>query len=132
PLFALGVLLFFAGHFVASNVISLELAFEHRNHFPLGGIVLAVGDMLALVAKRFQWRAVATVPACVLLVGMGGATVVRSRSWHSELEFALTSARIAPDSGRAWQTLCVAHYELGGGGTSPDNPYLDKAIAACS
>jgi len=133
PLFSLGVLLFFAGHFITSNVINLELAFEHRNHFPLVGIVLAVADLLALATRRLQWRAVATVPACVLLLAaMAGATVVRARSWHSELELALTSARIAPDSGRAWQTLCVAHYELGGGGTSPDNPYLDKAIAACS
>src|SRR5690606_20760975 len=51
PLFALGVLLFFCGHFVTSNVIALELAFEHRNHFPLVGIVLAVGDLLALAAS---------------------------------------------------------------------------------
>src|SRR3546814_4629197 len=33
PLFALGVFLFFAAHFIASNVVGLELAFEHRNHF---------------------------------------------------------------------------------------------------
>ncbi|HEY4529474.1 MAG TPA: hypothetical protein VIG97_03970, partial [Luteimonas sp.] len=133
PLFALGVLLFFAGHFVASNVMNLELAFEHRNHFPLVGIVMALADLLALAAKRLRWRAVATVPACVLLLAaMAGTTIVRARAWHSEIEFARNSARIAPDSGRAWQTLCVAHYELGGGGTSADNPYLAKAIAACS
>ncbi len=41
PIFSLGIFLFFAGHFVTSNVIGLELAFEHRNHFPLIGIVLA-------------------------------------------------------------------------------------------
>src|SRR5690606_25448236 len=30
PLFSLGVLLFFAAHFITSNVIGVELAFEHR------------------------------------------------------------------------------------------------------
>src|SRR5690554_6382780 len=42
PVFACGIFLFFAGHVMTSNVINLELAFEHRNHFPLIGIVLAL------------------------------------------------------------------------------------------
>ena len=47
PLFSLGVFLFFAAHLITSNVIGLELAFEHRNHFALIGAVLAVGSLLA-------------------------------------------------------------------------------------
>src|SRR5690606_30189310 len=47
PLFALGVFLFFAAHTITSNVVALELAFEHRNHFALIGAVLAVGSVLS-------------------------------------------------------------------------------------
>src|SRR5690606_31762751 len=68
PRFSLGVLLFFAGHFVTSNVLGLELAFEHRNHFPLIGVVLAMGDLLATAARRLGLRAVVAAPACVMLL----------------------------------------------------------------
>jgi hypothetical protein len=131
PLFALGVLLFFAGHFVTSNVIGLELAFEHRNHFPLIGIVLAVGDLLALAASRFRVPTTGSVVAClVLLATLAGTTILRARSWDSGLQLAQTSTQLAPRSARAWNSLCVQYFELGGGET-PDNPNLDKAIAAC-
>src|SRR3546814_12191661 len=53
PLFALGVFLFFSAHFIASHVVPLELAFEHRNHFALFGAVLAIGRLLA--PGRLLW-----------------------------------------------------------------------------
>src|SRR3546814_20785899 len=56
PLFALGVFLFFAAHFIASNVVGLELAFEHRNHFALIGMVLAIGSLLAHASQRLRIR----------------------------------------------------------------------------
>lgn len=131
PLFALGVFLFFAGHFVTSNVIGLELAFEHRNYFPLVGIVLAVGDLLTLLASRLELRTTLRATACAaLLVTLSGTTAVRARSWNSSLNLAQTSTRLAPMSGRAWNSLCVTWFELGGG-PKANNPYLDKAIAAC-
>src|SRR3546814_17931920 len=52
PLFALGVFLFFAAHFIASNVVGLELAFEHRNHFALIGMVLAFGRQIGRASCR--------------------------------------------------------------------------------
>ena len=131
PLFALGVLLFFAGHFVTSNVIGLELAFEHRNHFPMIGILLAVGDLLMLAASRLRFGKSSALITCVLaLVALAGTTMVRARSWNSELALATTSTRLAPASARAWNSLCVVQFELGGGARA-DNPNLDKAIAAC-
>src|SRR5690606_33515324 len=39
PVFTCGVFLFFAGHAMTSSFINLEMAFEHRNHFPLIGAV---------------------------------------------------------------------------------------------
>lgn len=131
PVLAFGVFLFFSGHFVTSNVIGLELAFEHRNHLPLIGVVLAVGDLLALAMDRFQIRAGYRMTVCLLLfIVLGSATIVRARSWDSDLELARTSTQLAPESARAWNALCVAYFEHGGGPKS-DNPNLDKAIAAC-
>lgn len=132
PLFALGVLLFFAGHFITSNALSLELAFEHRNHFPMIGIVLAVGDLLMLAANRLKLRALPCAVACALLLaGLASATLYRAHAWGSGLTLAQTSTQLAPRSVRAWNFLCIEWYELGGGAKA-DNPYLDNAIAACS
>jgi hypothetical protein len=132
PLFALGVLLFFAGHFITSNALSLELAFEHRNHFPLIGIVLAAGDLLMLAADRLKLRALPCAAACaLLLIGLASATLMRAHTWDSGLALAQTSTQLAPRSVRAWNFLCVEWYELGGGAKA-DNPYLGKAIPACS
>lgn len=132
PLFALGVLLFFSGHFITSNVIGLEMAFEHRNHLPLIGIVLAAYDVLAVAMDRFRIRFAARIALAVLLFAtLTGTTIFRARSWDSELQLALTSTRLAPQSARAWNALCVTYFELGGG-AKPGNPNLGKAIDACS
>lgn len=132
PLFALGVFLFLSGHFVTSNVIGLELAFEHRNHFPLIGVVIAAGDLLRAAADRFNVRGSIRFAVCMLLlVAMGLATAIRAHSWESNLKVAQTSARIAPHSARAWNSLCLAWFERGGG-AKRGNPHLDKAIAACN
>jgi len=132
PLFALGVFLFLAGHFVTSNVIGLELAFEHRNSFPLIGVVLAVADLIAWFAARFRIRAAyLSATAVLVLFVLLSATVLRAKSWESGLSLARTSTQLAPTSARAWNSLCVVYFETGGGAKA-DNPNLDKAIAACT
>jgi len=131
PLFALGVLLFFAAHGITSNVPNLELAFEHRNHFALVGAVLAIGSLLLAAARRFQSRPIvlATV-AGATLVALAGSTMARAHSWRSDLSLAQANAEHAPRSARAWVTLCKTELDLGGPPV-PDNPRLDRAIAAC-
>lgn len=132
PLFAMGIFLFFSGHFVTSNVIGLELAFEHRNHFPLIGIVLAIGDLFLLVADRLSLRGITSTAACGLLLAiLAASTAVRAHSWNSGLSVAQTSTRIAPMSARAWNSLCLTWFDLGGG-VKYGNANLGKAIAACS
>ena len=131
PLFALGVFVFFAGHFMTSNVIGLELAFEHRNHFPLIGAVLAVSDLLALAAQRMSARPrIYITLAIALLAILVGATAIRANTWSAPLRLAHSSTELAPRSARAWNSLCRGYFMLGGGRT-PNNPYLYKAIDAC-
>lgn len=131
PLLAFGIFLFFAGHCITSNVAGLELAFEHRNHLPLLGIMLAIGSLLVSLADRLHFRpAFFASIALLLLGGLSGATVMRSDWWDSDLHLAKTSTQLAPGSTRAWNQLCVAYFNLGGGDRA-DNPYLDEAISAC-
>jgi hypothetical protein len=131
PLFALGVFLFFSAHFIASNVIGLELVFEHRNHFALIGAVLAAGSLLAYASQRLRMRPEAQAAVCtILLVLLGGATLLRAHSWNSRLSLARTSTELAPHSARAWVGLCSTYFKMGE--ISRSNPYLDKAIEACS
>lgn len=131
PLFALGVFLFFAAHFITSNVIGLELAFEHRNHFALIGAVLAVGSVLAHAGSRLQARPAVQAGACaIILMALAGATLLRAHSWNSTLNVARIATEQAPGSGRAWTQLCASHFHAGGG-VIPENTRLDEAIETC-
>lgn len=132
PLFSFGIFLFFAGHFVTSNVIPLELAFEHRNHLPMIGIVIAGTDILGMIANRIHLTtSVRRLIASTLLIFLASTTMVRAYSWRNELEFSLTSTKIGPNSARAWNDLCVAYFNAGGG-LSHQNPNLKKAADACA
>lgn len=131
PLFALGVFLFFAAHFITSNVIGLELAFEHRNHFALIGAVLAVGSLLVYTCQRLRVRfAVQAVMCVIVIVGLAGATLLRAHTWSSTLNIARVATEEAPGSGRAWTQLCASYFSAGGGAI-PNNPRLDEAIETC-
>lgn len=132
PLFALGVFLFFSAHFIASNAIGLELAYEHRNHFALIGALLAAGSMLAHVIRRLHIRPGLQTGLCATLVlALGATTVMRAHSWRDALSLAQASAAAAPKSPRAWIDLCDTYF-MAGGGVTGSNPYLDHAISACA
>lgn len=131
PLFALGVFLFFAGHGISSNIVGLELAFEHRNHFPLIGIVLAVGDLLAAAFAYFKFKQAATIVICSLIVcALGMTTAARATIWSTPLGFAKYSASLSPQSERAQGELCRAYSDLSN--EDPDSPYFAQALATCS
>lgn len=131
PLFSLGVFLFFSAHFITSNVIGLELAFEHRNNFALIGAVLALGSALAFAGQRLRLKPSLQAGVCIaLLTGTASATLLRAHSWADKMRFAHTSTELAPHSARAWYSLCM-NYLQNGGEAAGGNPNLDKAIDAC-
>ena len=132
PLFALGVFLFFAAHFIASNVVGLELAYEHRNHFALIGAVLAVGSVLGRIGARWLPHPTTQAGLCMaVLIALGATAMVRAHDWRDALSQAEASAAAAPTSPRAWITLCDTLIKTGGGMVA-GNPHLGDAIAACS
>lgn len=131
PVFAFGVLLFFASHFVTSNVIGLELVFEHRNHFALIGVIVALVDLLVVAAER--WRVpprVCRAIACALLAGLCVAGGLRAYAWGDPIRLARYHVRIAPASPRAWLELGGAYFDLAGRRAGKDSPYLALAIKA--
>ncbi|MNM43631.1 hypothetical protein D3C81_545120 [compost metagenome] len=130
PFFSFGIFIFFSSHLISSNVVGLELAFEHRNHFALVGVMLALGDLVVLTMCRRDLRLAVASGACIVLL-LAASTVERAIVWGDTLELARKSAEFAPKSARAWNSLCLGYFNLGGGRAS-DNPYLDKAITACS
>lgn len=130
PIFALGILLFFAGHFVTSNVIGLELAFEHRNHFPLIGAVLAAADLLRTAFDRMNAsHRTAIAILLALALTMGGLTTARAGVWGHAVKLAHESVELAPRSVRAWLLLCTTYFELSG--RNPEDPRFDRAIQYC-
>lgn len=130
PVFSAGVFIFFAGHFITSNVISLEVAFEHRNYFPIVGILLASSDLLYAGVQRWSFsKGIILGVVLTLAAGIAYATVWRSSIWGNNLRLAEHSVKVAPRSERAWAFLCSTHFELSG--SEPDNPHLDRAIAIC-
>jgi hypothetical protein len=132
PLVSFGLLLFLASHAIASNVVPLELAFEHRNHLGLAGIVLAVGSLLTGLGQRLRLpRAAGTVFAALVFVALGIATVQRAHDWRSAEAIARAGTVAAPGSGRAWVQLCASQFRAGGGATR-QNTMLDEAIGTCT
>lgn len=128
PLFSLGVLVFFAGHFMASNVIGLELVFEHRNHFPLIGAVLALGDLLLLASQRCG-RSKPFLQASALggiFLSLGMATVAHAHTWGDSIRHGQKMVELLPTSTRAWTQLGGAYFDLYK--RTLDNSYLVKAI----
>lgn len=92
-LLALGPALFFAGHLLESTVVPLELVFEHRNHFPAFGVMLALG----LLAARLP-RPALTVPMLVLLAAL---CATRAQLFADPLGLVAHGLRHHPDSPRS-------------------------------
>lgn len=111
PVFAFGVLLFFAGHFVSSNVILLEMVFEHRNHFPLIGAVLALTDLVLWVCQRLRLgrRVIAIVFIMVVLL-LAASTLYQTYIWGDSGRLGQKMTKLVPASTRAWNQYATVYF----------------------
>src|SRR3546814_11715463 len=99
---------------MASNVVGLELAFEHRNHFALIGMVLAIGSLLAHASQRLRIRHAMQAKVCPLLLAvLCGATLLRAHDWHSKLYICRVATEGAPATGSARTQLCASRCHSG-------------------
>ncbi|SCC95757.1 conserved membrane hypothetical protein [Thiomonas sp. X19] len=106
PLFAFGVLWFFAGQSLLSTFVPLELVYEHRNYLPDWGVFLAFFSLL------FTWRPpdkerrgtlrLLTVGGMAALIALYGLfTVLRAQVWGDPYRLAYFEATTHPRSPRA-------------------------------
>jgi hypothetical protein len=124
PLFALGVFWFFGAHLLTSNVISLELAFEHRNYFALLGALLAIGALFARFTTDAN-RGVVRMSVAAALVALAALGMIRSATWGDPLLLASEMAASNPLSARASNDLAEQYMNLGG--DNADSPFYYMA-----
>ncbi|MGV6490791.1 hypothetical protein ACTUVK_002821 [Stenotrophomonas rhizophila] len=125
PLVALGILWFFVSHLLTSNVIALELAFEHRNYLALLGVLLVACDLVLRAPAAARQR---VLPAAVLaiLVGSAGLTLIRSATWGDPLLLATELVVENPGSARASADLGAMYFGMSDG--YANSPFIDMAI----
>lgn len=125
PLVALGILWFFVSHLLTSNVVGLELAFEHRNYLALLGVLLVACDLIlrAPVAAR---QVVLPVAVVAVLVGSAGLTLIRSATWGDPLLLATELVVENPGSARASADLGAMYFGMSDG--YANSPFIDMAI----
>jgi len=123
-MYALGIFIFFAAHAITSNIIGLELVFEHRNYFALFGILLAVGEIVRRIPVRDgPFIKVAAVSAIILFLVILGA--LRASTWGNQLLLADDLASKNTESPRAWINLGARYFELSAG--DPELPLYQLA-----
>lgn len=124
PLAALGVFWFLAAHFITSNVIGLEMVFEHRNYFALLGILLVAVELVSRLPAR-DGPAGKYAALTALLLGVAFLGALRAATWGNPVLLAMDLASKNPRSPRAAMDMGVAYYELSGG--NAQSPFYQLA-----
>lgn len=119
PLFALGLFWFFAAHAATSNVIGLELVFEHRNYFALLGVLLALADGIRCLPASDS-STLKPIIASTLVVVLAALGALRAAMWGSPLLLATDLVEKNPRSARAAHDLGTVYYQLAAG--NADSP----------
>ncbi|MEJ5208816.1 hypothetical protein [Denitratimonas sp. CY0512] len=125
PLYSFGVLLFFAAHAITSNVVALELVFEHRNYFALLGVLLALTALFLKLPVRDKFAAQwgGAVLLCVMALFL---TVIRAATWGDQLHLASDLADKNPHSARASADLATYYSGMADGYSN--SPFNDFAM----
>jgi hypothetical protein len=98
--------IFLVGHAMESTVIPLELYFEHRNYFPMVGVLYALGGLLTAAVLRMRQAGLRPGPVGVIagtaaLLVLGFSVHGRARVWSSPDTIAQSAVAARPESFRA-------------------------------
>jgi hypothetical protein len=104
PLTALGIGWFLLGHALTSNVLMLELAFEHRNYLPLLGIALAVVQPLQSAGRRLHGDA-KVVLTLLPVLALACLCLIEAATWGNPTKLDWTLENRNPTSPRASYAL---------------------------
>jgi hypothetical protein len=125
PLLALGILWFFAAHFLTSNAFNLELVFEHRNYFALLGILLALGDLVGRI-RLSDGPGLKYVTVGAIMVAVAFLGTLRAAVWGNELELAMSLVAYSPESPRASSDLATLY--AGMSDSNPNSPFFSMGM----
>lgn len=121
PVAALGILWFFAAHLLSSNVVSLELVFEHRNYFALAGVLITLTDLIRRVSVTNACVKPFAVSAAV--TGFAILSLIRVATWGAPLTLATDLAARNPQSPRAASDLATLY--MGMADFNPNSPFYE-------
>ena len=116
PLVSLGILWFFACHSLTSNVIPLELAFEHRNYLALLGPALVACEIVSRLTRRLHGDAAFAIGLAPLLA-LAGLCLIQASTWGDPFRLATALAGRNPESPRANYALGTRLHEAAQGDT---------------
>lgn len=124
PLFALGVFWFLGAHLITSNIVPLELAFEHRNYFALLGVLLAIAEGVRRLAGAGDGLLPKVLPG-VFVVALLALCMIRSATWGNPFLLATDMAQRNPQSARAANDLGEQFMILADG--NANSPFFQMA-----
>jgi hypothetical protein len=101
PLTSFGLVFFLFGHALESTFISLELVFEHRNYLPGQGILLALGDTLTRLPRKYFQADSRKLTSSIILLLFGLGCSVEARKWSNTFEHVRHIVETHPKSHRA-------------------------------
>jgi tetratricopeptide (TPR) repeat protein len=124
-----GIIWFFMALSVESSIIPLgELVAEYRLYLPSVGIIMASTALGGAAAGRFSLnRTLFNAIAALLIIALGGATLLRNRVWQSEISLWRDAAMKSPAKVRPRQNLAL-YYGMEGR-LDEARRELEKAIA---
>jgi tetratricopeptide (TPR) repeat protein len=101
-LWSFALLWYLVGHSLESSVVSLELAFEHRNYLPSFGILFAAAYYLVNGLNHLaNGRRLVYPLAGLLVVVLAFITFTRAGVWSNEVTLNLFTAKNHPESYRS-------------------------------
>lgn len=127
PLFSLGIFLFLGAHLITSNIVPLELAFEHRNYFALLGVVIAVADLaLRLISRLGLGIGMKRATAAAIVCGILAIAILRSATWGDPLLLAMDLVTRNQNSARASNDMAEQFMVLSD--MNRDSPFFSLGI----
>lgn len=125
PLTSFGIFWFFMAHALTSNLLPLELAFEHRNYLALLGILLAAVQPLCLLGQRLHPDA-RTSLALLPMLALACLCWIQASTWGDPMRLAWALENRNPNSIRASYSLGEQFYLASRG--DPHSPEWSMAL----
>jgi hypothetical protein len=129
-LWSFAVLWYLVGHSLESSLVSLELAFEHRNYLPSFGVLFAAAYYLVSGLNRMaNGRRLVYPVAGLLVVVLAFTTFTRAGVWSNSTTLKMFTAKNHPESYRSLSATGSLSIQRGGNASRTFAAYARAAAA---